>query len=264
MTNLSQKITAQIKKRHIRQWPRLYFVLKNTAFWLLFSLSVLVGAIAFSVILYALIEADFEVLRYASSSAVGFFLATLPLYWMFFFGLFLLIALFGFRKTKKGYRIPLVWLLFGNITLSILFGFVFFRLIGAEIIEATLARAMPFYTRIEHQRRDAWSHPREGFLAGVVTRHSPEKHILIVNDFSTQDWEVSIDDVEFVHPLVMALIEENEITGRQIKVLGNPTGENTFHARSLLPWRREQHGAGMEFRENMPPPPHMMRDMLNE
>ncbi len=249
MTDLKSKITAQIKKQHISQRPRLYFVLKNCGFWLLFSLAVLVGAATFAMILYIFLEADFEVLRYMSSSDFGFFLVTLPLYWLVFFGLFFLLAFYSVRQTKKGYRFPFARLVVGNLILSILFGLAFYQWVGAEMIEQQLAQAMPFYKGIEHRRREVWSHPREGFLAGTVIQSLPEQHLLMVDDFQGQSWNVDIGAVREIHPLIRAQLEQGILEGVRIKVLGDPTGEQAIVARLLLPWERMK-PRGMQLRRD--------------
>jgi len=50
----SKKLLDRIKKEHIKPTPKWLFVSKNIFVWIAFILSVLIGAGAFSVILFAI------------------------------------------------------------------------------------------------------------------------------------------------------------------------------------------------------------------
>ena len=54
MTKLSEKVLKEIKEKKIEPAPRWQFLLKDYFVWLSFAASVIIGAIAFCVILYFL------------------------------------------------------------------------------------------------------------------------------------------------------------------------------------------------------------------
>ena len=78
----SEKILEQIRREQLRPKPRWHFVLKNALAWLAFAVAVILGGLAFSVILFAIQQTEFELLDHLNHSGIELFLGLLPLIWL--------------------------------------------------------------------------------------------------------------------------------------------------------------------------------------
>ena len=144
----SQKLLDKITTEQIKSSPRWHFVLQNYIFWSVFLMFAILGSVAFSIILYAATESDFDLFSF-SGSKVEFLFSALPILWILFLGIFSIISIFGIRHTKTGYRYPLLKILSFNILISIFLGVLFFYTGGAKKIELIFAENITAYQSVE-------------------------------------------------------------------------------------------------------------------
>lgn len=225
----SQKLIRELTTKHIKPIPRWEFVSKNYIVWIISFLFVILGGIAFSIILYAGTESDFSLLTSLPHSKIQFLISSLPFFWIFFLVGFLIISIFGARHTKTGYRYSFLKILRVNILLSILLGGLFFYTGGAQKIENIVARKIPAYRNLEEQQMLKWSDPLNGFLAGVILENKKEAGFLI-KDFSGQEWEIDMQEA-LIRPGVS--LEQ----GGRIKIIGKILEENIFKAQEIRNWK---------------------------
>ncbi len=223
----SQKLINKITAKDIKPRPRWHFVFENYIFWSVFFIFMIFGSAAFSIILYAVTESDFDLLS-SSGSKIEFLFGILPLLWILFLGIFFFISIFGIRHTKTGYRYPLLKILSANILLSVLLGILFFSVGGAEKMENIFAEKIPVYKSIEERRISRWSRPESGFLSGVILENK-NNEIILIEDFNNKQWEINIQDA-IVRPRVSLDSEE------KIKIIGAISEENIFAAREIRRW----------------------------
>lgn len=234
----SQKLLEKIQASKITQRSRLEFVLKNSLFWTLFVLSIIIGGLSFSVILFVLSETEFDVLSQINDSRVELFIGILPFFWVISCIIFLLISIFGIRHSKIGYRYSPFWVFGNNIILSITLGASFFFAGGAEKIEQIFAENIPIYESVEEEKIAIWSMPEQGFLSGtIIEKRIDEKKILTIKDFNGKKLEI-----DFTNALVRGrvLLQKDE----KIKIIGEMSKNNIFIAEELRPWK------GREMRSN--------------
>ena len=225
----SQKLIRELTAKHIKPIPRWGFVFKNCIVWSVFSLFIILGGVASSIILSAGTESDFSLLTSLPHSKIQFLISSLPFFWIFFLVVFLMISIFGARHTKTGYRHSLLKILRINILLSILLGTLFFYTGGAQRIENIVAQKIPAYKNLEEQRILKWSNPANGFLAGVILENK-KKVGLLIEDFNDQEWEIDIQEA-LVRPGVS--LEQ----GEKIKIIGEALEENIFEAQEIRGWK---------------------------
>ena len=225
----SQELISKIKSRGIKQKPRWYYIIENIIFWGIFSLSIILGGISFSIILYAIGESDFNLLRNLSSPGIRSFISFLPFIWILFLGICLTIAALGIRNTKKGYRYSLLWILGINILLSILFGLLFFYTGGGQKIEEIFAKRIPIYRGIEERKISKWSSSESGFLSGVILEKQSDD-ILLLEDFTGERWQINIKDIVINFRLSLE-------PGEKIKIIGIASEENVFIAEEIRVWK---------------------------
>lgn len=253
MTKLSKKITSAIKKKKVSQTPKIIFILKNIGFWALFALAALVGAAAFSIILLALFETDFEATKHLLQSPAGFLLTTPPLTWITLFTILFSIALFGIRHTKKGYKFSVKHLVLGNIGISLILGGIFYGFGGAHAFERGFAHTIPMYKMLEERREKLWSNPEKGLLSGKIIKVTNET-IVILEDDKSKQWKVMIpQEITHMPPHIAEVLgrevqipegapkpPKKEERSIRVKLVGKQTGDDTFTAELLLPWNRNR------------------------
>jgi len=223
----SQKLLNKITAEQIKPSPRWHFILRNYIFWSVFLIFVVLGSIAFSIILYAITENDFDLLSF-SGSKIEFLFSVLPLLWILFLVIFSIISIFGIRHTKTGYRYSFLKILSFNILLSIFSGALFFYTGGAEKMERIFAENISVYKSFEERRISRWSHPENGFLSGLILENK-SKDIILIKDFNGMKWEINIQDA-----FIRSKLYLNQ--GEKIKITGEILEDNIFTAQEIRKW----------------------------
>lgn len=222
-----QELLGKIKEKKSDQKSRWHFLLKNYVIWGVGILALIIGGVAFSVIIYLLKYNDWSAYKQINGSLLEFVLLTLPYFWVLFLVLFVLIVNYDIKHTKRGYRYPLSILVIASITISILLGGIFFRLGLGEVIDDVLGENAPFYEKIFNRQADFWSRPEEGRLAGMVLSKNGNTEFVIL-DINQNKWQVQLEQKENLPPF------EIEIA-RPIRVVGQKMEENIFTAKIVMP-----------------------------
>lgn len=223
----SKKLIHTIKEENIRPRPKSRIWIFRAFITLGFILASLLGAAAFSVILFAIQQTDFNALSHLEHSPVEFVLGLLPVFWLVSLILFLLVGMYSIRYSKKGYKFTLVRRVGYSAALSILLGALFFVTGGAKQLENAFALEVSLYESIQEKKVRLWSLPEEGYLSGTIL--SVEGQSFRLEDFSGKKWTVQFEDA-FMPPVV--LIEREE----KVKIIGSITGDTAFQAEEVRPW----------------------------
>jgi hypothetical protein len=223
----SEKLIATIKEQDIRQVPKWRFLVKNGLAWVVFLIAVLLGAGAFSVILFAIQQTDFNVVNHLAHSRLELFLGLLPFVWLSFLIVFLLVAFHSVQYSKKGYKFTVAKRFGFSAGLSILLGTLFFIGGGAHQLEHAFAVNVELYESIQQKKMKLWSMPEDGYLSGKIEAVNDD--YLQLKDFNGTTWQVSYDSA-FIAPVVQ--LEP----GETIKMIGKMTSENGFKAQEIRPW----------------------------
>lgn len=223
----SKKILQKIKDENIQPIPKWRFTAKNTLIWLAFVLAVLIGAMAFSVILFSIQQTDFQLVSHLSHSTRELLLGLLPFFWLIALLIFLILAIFSMKKSKMGYKYGLGRLMGYSTAISIVLGTLFFIGGGAQWLESSFAEQVPAYESLQEKKMKIWMQPQAGFLSGTI--ESVQGDSLKLTDFKGKKWDVFYDSA-WVAPVV--LLEE----GEQVKLLGRKSSSNGFVAEEIRPW----------------------------
>jgi hypothetical protein len=231
----SQKIIEKIRSDKIKPIPKYRFMLKAIMIWSGFSLFILVGAIAFSIILYSIQQNSFDLLNHISHSTLEFFLALIPLVWLITLLLFLAASMWTIRYSKRGYKIGQgKWLAYST-AVSIALGTLFFISGGANWVENSFANKIELYESVEERKINIWNNPDEGNLAGMIL--TIEKDILNIRDFNQMEWSIDISSAFIAHMVVLE-------PGEKIKIIGTRTAEHAFKAQEIRPWGGKKYRSG--------------------
>ncbi len=228
MKKLSDKIVSEIKEKKIRPKPKWIFLLKDYFIWSIFGISVVIGGLAFVVILFLLTTNDWDVYKHLGRDPSLYFLTMLPRIWIGTLILFLLIAYYNYRHTKKGHRYKTYVIVLGSVLGSVVIGTVlFFTGLGSRI-EESFASVLPYYGGFMEHRMKIWTQPQKGLLAGEIIKVK-SKNILLIEDFKKNVWKVDISNALWRRRRIVGI-------GDKIKIIGVEKSGNVFIAREIRPW----------------------------
>lgn len=226
--NLEKEILQTIKDKHLTPKPRWQFLLKNYVVWGLVVLSIFIGSLAFAVVLYMVINNDWNVYEYINDSFLGFIFVTLPYFWIILLGAFIIIAHYNLRHTKKGYRYSLNAIAFISIIGSIVLGTLFYKVGLGQAIDDVFVERVPFYQKFLGDRHKRWASPQDGLLAGVIAEVHKD-NTLSLQDRTNTIWRVNIDEACMFQDIVFT-------EGLFIKIIGErETSTSTFKALRIIP-----------------------------
>ena len=80
--NLEAKVLGLIEKNKIKPTSKYYFSARNKAFWSLFVLSLIIGSIAFSVMIFTFTNSESEIYEITHDSIIEFILEMTPYIWI--------------------------------------------------------------------------------------------------------------------------------------------------------------------------------------
>ena len=223
----SDQLIEQMKLRNIKPKPGWHFTSKTIFFWLVFLISVLLGAFAFSIILFSIQQLEFDLITHMSHSYLELLMGLAPLFWIISLIVFLAIAMIGIKNSKKGYKFSYSKIVVFSASFSILFGTLFFIGGGAQWLEHAFSVQVEIYESVQDKKIKMWSKPEEGFLSGTIVKVNEQSIELI--DFNDQSWIIDIGQANVSRAV---LIEE----GEKIKIIGKATSDSNFQADEIKPW----------------------------
>jgi hypothetical protein len=228
--NIAKKVLNQIKSKGIQPKPRWQFLLKDYLIWLFFGLTIIVGSLASSIIIFMVRTSDWDLY---SRLRIPFFLKTLPYFWIIILLVFVFLAYYNFKHTKGGYHYRFYVIVLAAVFLSFFFGFIFHLLKVGELAEYRFRRAMPFYQEVFYRpnlerRIQAWSQPSRGLLMGeVISVENPNNFEL--QDFMGQTWTV-FNNKGIIYRRPFELEQ-----GIRLRAIGEVIDESNFKAFEVRP-----------------------------
>lgn len=225
--NLSQKVFEKIKENKIQPKSKWMFSLKNYFIWLTGLFFIFIGALSFSVIIYMINNNGWEEYKYINDNFLSFVFLSLPYFWIILLFVFVLIADFYLKNTKKGYRYKLPVIVSLTVLVSFLFGLLFYQAGIGQTIDDALAKNAPLYEEIINPRMKMWQNPEKGLISGVVISNIFDKDFEF-RDIDNKNWVILIDDVD-------NYFLSRAKKGDYIRIVGNQISENVFKAQRIMP-----------------------------
>ena len=227
MANITEKILEKIKEEKIIPKPRWQFLLKNYVLWTAFGASIVVGSLSFAVILNTAFENDWDIYRYLDKNPVIFIFISLPYFWIIFLALILAADYYEYKHTKSGYRYRGYLIVLGSIFISFILGLGFLRLGMGNGIDEFLARNIPYYSGTLKHKKETWSHPEKGLLAGRIKRIIDDRDFNL-EDFRGEIWEVREGNIVW---------HEEPKLEEEVKLIGDKTDNCcVFFAKEIRSW----------------------------
>jgi len=236
----SLPVLEEIEKRHAVLIPRWRIFLKRFSFWMLASISVLTGSMAMATALYVFFDNDFTVDHdnihqlFLEQPFLADIISSIPYVWLIALGLFTLVAFFGFRHTKKGYRHSAPKVIASSLFASLLLSVCLNALDVGGYIHRYLVENVHVYNNLVFANEQRWTNSQKGLLGGKVIFVDKSNSFITLRDFRKGLWRVEIAKAE-VHP------KTRIFPGRFLKITGIKTGKRTFEAISIQNWDRKFH-----------------------
>lgn len=234
----ASEILSKIKEKKIEPKSRWRFLLKDYMVWVFFGSAILVGAMAFSVIIFLLNDNDWDIYEHLDKSFASYLLLSLPYLWIIILSLFSFLAYFNYRNTRNGYRVNPVAIVLVSVLLSVVLGGVSFGAGFGRVIDSTFSENIPYYENMIMYRQAVWNNPEKGLLSGTITEIEDNDNFYI-EDNEEEDWEIKGEDILWRRP-------ETQEVGEKVKVIGEKEDEDTFVAEEVRPWI----GQGRHARQN--------------
>ncbi len=245
--NLAEKVIKTIENKNIKPRPKWEFVLKNYLIWTLAALALIVGSLAFAVIIYLIRNSDWDLYRQISNGWLEFVILTLPYFWLLVFIFLTLLAYYDFKHTKRGYKYRFHLIVMVTLIISLLGGIVFYNSGWAAYIDNVFEEKIPVYRQLTAHRYRIWQRPESGFLAGQIKKII-NAHSFTLKDLNGKLWTITY----YKKPAIMELK-----AGLKIKMIGKLTMPNKFEAAVIRPLGRMMH-------RGMGRPKHLLNERMKE
>lgn len=231
MSNVTEKILNTIKEKKIAPKPRWHFIIRQALIWLTTFLSMVVGSLTFSVIIFRMVNNDWEVLKFINRSPAVHVFNTLPYIWIVLLILFVGLAYYNTRHTKGAYKYSAYWFLIGSVVISMLVGSIFYALgIGPRVHMAV--QHFPVMQQLMLDREAAWLEPENGLLAGEISQMLSGVGVFTLTDFEANEW-VIVPAKDYMAPPHFIFT-----VGEQVRIIGkiDSDEEMQFIANRIFPY----------------------------
>ena len=222
--DLSQKIFDDIKEKEIKPKPKWQFTAKNILFAAGLALFLAFGSLAFSVMLFLLINNDWNLRHMVAPGIISFLISTFPYIWIVFFIIFLFVSYIIFRKINGSYRFKISLVIILGIIAVLVIGSILYTAGLAKKLDFTFRKHLPKYQEVIEQRNDIWLKPEKGVLIGKVMQGNNGN--LYLMDPRGNKWTV---DISSISEQEKVLINE----GWPIKIIGELSKPGSFKAKNI-------------------------------
>ena len=209
-----------------------FFKTRECAVWVLWVISIVVGALAVAVAFFVLNHRQYALYDATHDNFFTFMADVLPLLWIMVFGLMVFVGVYELRHTKRGYKYPL-WQIFGSSMVLSLAGGAALHLFGLGYsTDHILGQQMSMYNSQEKIEEKMWQAPDEGRLLGRFGRPLPAPSALVrFTDVAGNEWGVNVDELSLQE---RELLEHDEM----VRLIGQITDgeEGVFYSCGVFPW----------------------------
>ncbi len=231
-TSCKGSVMSRIECGEVCPRSKTFFQTRECLVWLLWLVSVVVGALAVAVTLFVVSYRQYGLYEATHDNFFTFMVDVLPFLWIVVFGLMVLIGMYELRHTKRGYRYPL-WQIFGSSVVLSLAGGSALQLFGlGYATDHVLGQHMNMYNSQEKIEEKMWQDPDDGRLTGKQDRPlMPPATTVDFTDIRGELWHIDISDLSESEVDLLA----QERTVRLIGVLKNEEAM-LFHGCGVFPW----------------------------
>lgn len=235
-TNLKNSVISRLEREALCPRSRTYFNVKEGCVWLLWLISVLVGALAVAVTLFVVSSRQFSLYEATHENFITFLFLVAPYLWLAILTVMVTAAWYQLRNTKRGYRFSVPWLLVGSVVFSTGLGGALHSIGTGFSIDQTLGKIVSDYPSQEKLELTMWQQPAAGRLVGqLAVAEVSAASAFYFNDAKGKQWQLNVSELQEAD-----LVFLNSRT--LVKLVGLPreSGADTFYACGVFPWTYHQ------------------------
>lgn len=233
--NLTTCIFERIDAERVCPRPRWLFHSRECVVWTLWLVSVIIGALAVAVTLYALAMRQYALYEVTHGSFWWSLATALPYLWLIAFAGMAVFAVYNLRHTKRGYRYPLWQIIASSMLVSVGVGGGLHLVGWGYVADTMLGERLGIYQSQQKYELALWQQPAVGRLVATMVGSTSEPHIIVMRDVAGVEWLV---DMAAVSEADHALLQ----SGRPVKVLGmvQKDADGSFTACGSAAWYFDQ------------------------
>lgn len=224
MTDLSQQVLETIQKEQIKPRPRYAIFLQRSVYWTIIVVALGLGAIAASVTIFSIANAEWDLLQ-KNMGGWKYLLLAVPYVWLVLFAGFVALAHYNLRHTKFGYRFSVLKAVVVYLVVTVSAGSLMYRLGAGASIEELIAESNSYYHYLPGTRF-IWSQPENGMLGGQIREIGESRRFILV-DQGGHEWQVTVSGT---------FSGQFEFPGAKIKMVGSQIGTSSFQAVEIRSW----------------------------
>lgn len=234
-SGLSASILQKIENEHVGQTPKVAFLCIEWSIWALWILSIFIGALAFSMMIFFSLHAGFAFYEATHEKAFDFFMEVMPYAWVFVFVLMAVLAHYNLRHTKQGYKYQVWQVLLSSILLSFIGGVLLHGVGVGFVVDKFIAQRLPMVPALHTMEARMWQAPQDGRMLGHASSTQFDEHTLLFTDKEGVSWKL---DTAELNPLELAALQ----SGETVRVVGLPgsSTEAFFHGCAVFGWKPEK------------------------
>lgn len=226
---LQKQILEQIKARRVRPVSKGFFKIREYITWGLLGVFVAALSLGFSMIVFMIKGADFELFHKLGLSTTEKITYSIPFFWIAATLALGAVAFISFRNTRRGYKTSTKHIIYISALITVALGSLLHIFNVTRYVDDVASTTIPLYSAVVPLNTHTWYDPEHGLLSGIVKSKDSEKQFLI-RDASFELWTVTGDNIVLpdnfsFHP------------GDRIRIIGTKTGDDTFTAIEVNPWR---------------------------
>jgi hypothetical protein len=221
------KLLEKMKEEKIAPKPRWQFLLKKYVVFGAGLITLIIGGLATSVIIYFFQDNSLNAYQKIDGSWLKIVFFTLPYFWLIFLAFFIFIFYYNLKHTGKGYKYSVAVVSVVSVFASLLFGAIFFQLGAGRLIDDVLGEKTPLYSQVINQQIAFWNAPEEGRLTGLVVSQISESEFILL-DMDRQAWQIVTDADHYFLPGIIEI-------DKPIRIVGEILSDNVFQAREVFP-----------------------------
>ena len=235
MTNISDKIKEEIKKKDIKPKPKWNFTFFQILKLIIIAFGVIFLGIAMAINWEIISQNDLPTL-FKRPQRFFVMARAIPYFWIGISVILAALVYLEFQKTKKGYKVKFIYIISSIIIFSLFLSGIFYYSGLAELAEEKLEKKRP-YQKIVPIPKKHWINPENGMLSGKILQVNNDE-LFILEDWEENTWEVYIVEETEVGPFT--IIAKDNL----VKMIGEVEDDNEFEAIFIKTWKEPHHNKG--------------------
>jgi hypothetical protein len=227
---IAEEVINRLDEQDIKPIARWHFVFRNSSFWTLWGLSIVLGACATAATIFVFLNSGWQYQSVTHDSFLKFLLDIVPFFWIVsIFGM-IAFGYFNIRHTTRGYRFSFYMVVLLSILISFIGGTILYAIgVGRNI--DNIRRPIPFASPILFTEEGRWNNTEKGLISGSVESFDSINQTLTINLFSGEKKILSTKELQEK--------DLNLLTGgAHIRIIGgfDEDDKDTFVACVVIPW----------------------------